>query len=253
MVPDSEIIGDMLKILSETTTHLHTGRKPILFIIDDLKVQLINLFDKAYINFEKLLQQHPESCKAEYLICQERYLSGKELNAKRSKSELDEHFYYLKELFKLELSTIYSLNNCETNILKKLLLPPQKLEPARPSFGLDPKQAEKLGKIIHRLCAEVRLVDPYYNTANDLIKVFSSKDLSKEKVQIHLGCQTNEFKYIFKKLKPYFSKLQKALMMRTHLFFTYEGTPLTDSNLSNSKDEKILSKEKIDKIFQQMQ
>lgn len=253
MIPNPEIVGDLLKILSESTTHLRSGRKPLLFITEDLKDQLINLFEKALNNFEKLLDQHPESHKAEYVICQEKRLALKALKAQRQKTELHVCFKHLKDFLQIEIKTISSLKNCESINFNELLNPPVSLEPAKPSFGFDPKQKEKFGKLIQRLCSEIRLLDLAYSSPSELINVLTSKDFSKERITIHLGCQTNEFKYVLKCLKPMFAKLKPVAIEEYGLFYTKDGNPLKAANIYNSNDEKILSKDKIDAIFQELQ
>ncbi len=253
MFPDPETVNQLVNIFSESTSHLRHGRKPVLFVVEDLKVQLNDLFDKTISRFEDLLDSHPQSQKTEYLIDQQKNLLKNELRAKRSGIQLHKYFEHLKGLFELELKTIDQLNHCKSADVKKILLPPEKIDAAHSSFGFNKKYLDRLSHVVEALCFKVRLVDPINNSPADLIAVLTSKDLSREKTQIHIGCQTNEFKYILKKLKPWFSKLQYALIKRSGLFLTSEGKPLTDANLSNSKDEKILSKVKIDAIFQELQ
>ena len=87
----------------------------------------------------------------------------------------------------------------------------------------------------------------------DFIEVMASKDLSSTKKQIHIDCETTQFRYIVDKLRPYFRSLTLTNIEKSKLFYSKNGVLITASNLSRNKHHNPKEKETIDSIFKELQ
>ncbi len=114
---------------------------------------------------------------------------------------------------------------------------------------------EKLTYIVTQLCFQIVLVNEDLCTAEDLLKVLTSKSLIPGCTKIHIGCETKHFRYCIDKLQPYFSNLSLSNIEKSKIFFSINDNPITANNLSaSSSKNKLEPKEKatIDRIFNQV-
>lgn len=86
-------------------------------------------------------------------------------------------------------------------------------------------------------------------TLGDLSRMFSSQDWSEMKIQIHLLCQTNEFKCMIDGLPPNNIASVYANVEKCGLFFSKKGNPIKAHCLTTSTYEKLKTREKIQKIL----
>ncbi len=119
------------------------------------------------------------------------------------------------------------------------------------TFGYIKDDVDWLLRILKRLQLSIDLLDNK-SQIEDLYKLLLSENFKEFKKIIYLDCKTTEFKYVVKKLQPYFKNFTPALIESTGLFITKLGKPLTAQNLY-SKSKSPLKKETIDNIFKQIQ
>ncbi|MDA3929320.1 MAG: hypothetical protein PF541_10205 [Prolixibacteraceae bacterium] len=118
------------------------------------------------------------------------------------------------------------------------------------SFGLlnnNQETVNKLKNIINALNLNIKLLKE--TDTDSFLEVLIAPDFSILDKKIMIGCQTNEFKYVCYKLSKYFQNFSYLTIGNTGLFFSRSGKVLTRTNLANSNFDVILSKDKIDKIF----
>lgn len=120
------------------------------------------------------------------------------------------------------------------------------------NFGFKGKN-ENLKIVITQLNFKANLLKDGKTSVDDLLSVLTSKDLIPGSSKIYLGCETTIFRYIFDKLKPYFSKLKLISIENSKVFYSTNDNLIKSNNLSSSKIENPKLKDDIDKIFQQMQ
>jgi hypothetical protein len=120
------------------------------------------------------------------------------------------------------------------------------------SFGFKEKSTEVLQKIILPLTLNIDFINEELNSQSDFIEVMTSKDLKKTGKQIHIGCETTQFRYILDKLKPFFKNLTLSNIENSELFFSKNGVRLKASNLSRNKQLAPKQKEYIDKFFKEL-
>lgn len=115
---------------------------------------------------------------------------------------------------------------------------------------------EKLKSVVNQLCHQVEFLNEDVTSADELLKVFISKNILPNSVKIQIGCETKNFRYIVNKFKPYFHNLTLANIEKSQLFYSKSDNLITANNLSASNNKNAVEpKEKatIDKIFKQMQ
>ena len=115
---------------------------------------------------------------------------------------------------------------------------------------------ERLKSVVNQLCHQVEFLNEDVTSADELLKVFISKNILPNSVKIQIGCETKNFRYIINKFKPYFHNLTLANIEKSQLFYSKSDNLITANNLSASNNKNAVEpKEKatIDKIFKQMQ
>ena len=115
---------------------------------------------------------------------------------------------------------------------------------------------EKLSVVVHQLCYKIELLKEDVSSAEDLLQVFITPNLTPGCTEILLGCETKHFRYCIDKFSPHFNYLTLANIENSKIFKSKKGNLIKANNLSASSSKSSLAvKEKttIDKIFQQMQ
>ena len=106
--------------------------------------------------------------------------------------------------------------------------------------------------LIKQLTLKLDFIDESLSKNEDFIKIMSTDDMSSISTKIHFGRDTNEVRYIFDKLKFFFTSFSYAKIQRSKLFYTKKGNPLTAGNSYSSKREKPKRFKEIDKIFKEV-
>jgi len=128
-----------------------------------------------------------------------------------------------------------------------------KYKPKKLSFGYNEESAEKLQNICRLLTIKVDFLNDNLTSEKDFVEVMTSDDLTKSEKQIHIGCETTQFRYIIDKLKPLFTDLTLSNIEKSKSFFSKNGILITATNLSRNKHHDPKQKETIDKIFKEVQ
>jgi hypothetical protein len=114
----------------------------------------------------------------------------------------------------------------------------------------------KLTNVVNQLCYQIELLNEDVSSSEDLLKVFTSTNLTPGCIKIQLGCETKHFRYCLDKFKPYFHNLTLSNIEKSNIFYSKQDILITANNLSASSSRNRLEpKEKstIDKIFKQLQ
>ncbi len=253
MIPEPDLMDQLVEVFSKTMSQLKRGRKPVLFIIDDLKDSLLDIYNQAADNLQQLFDLHPAEIKGHFASCQVRDMQHKELTASRNGSELHKYFEDLKDLFKIELEFVQSLQNINPINVDHLLHTPEVLVKEKFSFKYQKSDSKILEQIINELCLKIDFLDNK-TTVKDFIRIVTSSDLDSISEKIYLGCQTNEFHYIIDNhFKNYFKSFKVSKVAKSGLFVSKGGFPFTKDNLYNAHYDNLQTKIKIDNIFNQKQ
>ncbi|MFZ4707056.1 MAG: DUF6617 family protein, partial [Bacteroidales bacterium] len=114
----------------------------------------------------------------------------------------------------------------------------------------------KLTTVVNQLCFQIELLNPDVSSSEDLLKVFTSENLTPGCTKIQLGCETKHFRYCIDKFQPHFNNLTLSNIEKSKIFYSQRDTLITANNLSASSSKNRLEpKEKvtIDKIFKHLQ
>jgi len=120
------------------------------------------------------------------------------------------------------------------------------------SFGLKKEYSKEFEFIVKQLTLKINFIDESLSKSEDFIKIMSTDDMSSISTKIHFGRDTNQVRYIFDKLKFFFTSFSYAKIQRSKLFYTKKGNPLTAGNSYSSKREKPKRFKEIDKIFKEV-
>lgn len=251
MVPEPELIDQLLEAFSKTTSKTKHGRTPVLFIVEDLKDSLREIYNQAEGNLKQLFDKHPAEIKGHFAACQVRDMHHKELTAKRNGGDLHECFVDLKQLFQIELEFVQSLQSYNPINVNHLLKEPETQYKKKLSFGYK-KSSDILDPIIHALNIKIDFLDNR-TTEKDFIRIATSDDLESITEKIYIGCKTNEFKYTLTHFKSFFKSFNPAKIEQSDIFRSSNGNPFTADNLYNAVTDNLQTKIKIDNIFNQKQ
>jgi hypothetical protein len=102
--------------------------------------------------------------------------------------------------------------------------------------------------VVDQLTAEINFINDSLSKPQDLVAALSSKNYIPGTVTIHLGCPTNQARYIINKLQPAFGGLTLTNIVKSQLFISKSGKPITRYSLSgatqrnsdNPKQKKVI-------------
>jgi len=251
MVPEPELMDQLLEAFSKTTSKTKHGRTPVLFIVEDLKDSLRKIYNVAEGNLKQLFDNHPAEIKGHFAACQVRDMQHKELTTKRNGGDLHECFVDLKKLFQIELDFVQSLQSYNPVNVDHLLKEPETQYRKKLSFGFI-KSSGNLAPYIQALNVKIDFLDNR-TTKENFIKIVTSDDLESVTEKIYIGCKTNEFKYTLTPFKSFFKSFNPANIEKSDIFRSSNGNPITADNLYNAVTDNLQTKIKIDNIFNQKQ
>lgn len=116
------------------------------------------------------------------------------------------------------------------------------------SFGFNGNK-DKLKSVLFLLNRDFDLLNEDKTSVEDLLSVFTSKDLQRGAPQIYIGCETLEFAYIVKKLELSFSNFKPTSIDSSNLFFSKKGNEIKRGSLYNANQREPYKKVEIDNIF----
>ncbi len=119
------------------------------------------------------------------------------------------------------------------------------------SFGFN-GNTEKLKSVLIALNKNIELLNDDKTSVDELLSVLTSKDLELGAPQIHIGCQTNLFNHVWRKLKPKFNNLGATSLAASKLFYSKSNTLLSKSNLEKKVSEYAENIDTINNIFNQL-
>ena len=247
MVPEPDLIDQILEAFSLTTSQSMNGRKPQLFIINDLKDSLDNIYNQAANNMQRLFKSQPDEKIGHFVICQIRDMQYKKANAIRNKYTLHQYFEDLIALFTFEKNCLDSLRNYNQIDIVQILQEPESQYEKKLSFGYK-KSPGFLNPYIHKLVLEIDFLDNR-TTVEDFVRIVTSEDLELITDKIYLGCKTQEFHYILTHFKGSFQSFKPATIEKSGLFISNNGTQITANNLYNADTDQLQTRRAIDNIF----
>ena len=104
MVPDSITIQKMLSMCANATASLGQGRVPYLFIINDLREGLLELFDITEEKLNRHLGRFDDNIVCAYTTDQIRDLKRKSAEAQKYNIEYQTNIDYLTQLLETEFN-----------------------------------------------------------------------------------------------------------------------------------------------------
>ena len=122
---------------------------------------------------------------------------------------------------------------------------------SRFSFGFNGDK-EKLKSVLTALHRSVELLNEDKTSVEDLFTVLTSKNLELGAPQIHIGCQTNLFNHIWRKLRPKFKNLGATSLATSNLFYSKSDTLLSKSNLEKKVSDYPENIDTINNIINQL-
>lgn len=119
------------------------------------------------------------------------------------------------------------------------------------SFGYkgDPVKLKSVLLVLNR---NIELLNEDKTSVDELLTVLTSKDLELGAPQIHIGCQTNLFNHVWRKLKPKFNNLGATSLAASKLFYSKSDTLLSKSNLEKKVSDYPENIDTINNIFNQL-
>ena len=137
--------------------------------------------------------------------------------------------------------------------VKTISIPTNLKKQNKLTFGFNQPDTSKLKNICRLLNLKIDFLNDDKTSEEDFIEIMTSKNLSDTHVQIHIGCETTQFRYIIDKFIPYFNSLSLINIEKSKLFYSKNGFLITATNLSRNKLKFPKEKETIDNIFKEMQ
>lgn len=128
----------------------------------------------------------------------------------------------------------------------------QKDEAPKFTFGFNGDKT-KFKTVLSQLSLTIDLLNEEKNSVDELLEVFTTKDLQPNSTKIYINCETAQFRYIIDCITLKFSSLKLKAIEKSGVFFSKNGTLITSQNLSAGKVENPKEKDKIDNIMKHLQ
>lgn len=161
-----------------------------------------------------------------------------------------EDFYVLD--LELPLSSLQQLELIEQANDSKAAASENSISQDKLTFGFTGDK-EKLKVVIGQLCQKIDLLNDEKTSADELLAVFTSKDLEASTTKVYLNCETTQFRYIIDRIALQFTNLTLKGIEKTKAFYSKKGTLITAQNLSAGKVDNPKEKGTIDNILKQLQ
>ncbi|RBP32933.1 hypothetical protein DFR65_102269 [Oceanihabitans sediminis] len=222
---------------------------------------LLNKFDKYLNDIANYINNR--AITADFNIDDNYIINYLKVSVIRLYAELQEQYGQFSEDSKftiLEIAekyfndTTFNINQIVKTNIKEIVIKKEPRATAKPktSFGYKNKDTSTLLTVLKQLNLKIDLLDNR-STVEQLQKLLLSKDFRVIDFQIYLQCETTQFSYVVKKLKPFFNSFNPTSIERSGKFITKTGTPLKANNLYKNKVHNPKEKEVIDRIIQQLQ
>jgi len=121
------------------------------------------------------------------------------------------------------------------------------------SYGYKEKNSDALLSVLRHLQLRIDLVNESISSIEELHKLLMSKDFTLEDTNIYLSCETTQFSYIIRQLKPFFTKFNPTMIDISGKFYSKKGILIKKSNLYKNSVDNTKEKTEIDKIIKQLQ
>jgi len=181
------------------------------------------------------------------------------------KHKLINLYFSIQEIFKSNLTQITTLEDFYLLDLQEPLSKLQRLDlidldlekgnndinEQKFSFGFRGNK-ENLKMILGQLCLKIGLLNEKKSTIDELVEVFTTKNLLLNSIKIYINCETVQFRYIIDCISLNFSNLKLSTIEKSGVFFSKKGTLITAQNLSAGKVENPKEKDKIDNIIKHL-
>jgi len=122
----------------------------------------------------------------------------------------------------------------------------------KPSFGYISRDTKKLQAVLNDLQYSLDILDDRTDTEH-LFKLLTADNFHNTSKKIYLQCETTQFSYIVKVLRPYFNNFNPTTIERSGKFYTKTDTTLKANNLHKNSIHNTKAKETIDNIIKQLQ
>ena len=184
---------------------------------------------------------------------------------------------FLKETEKLYPQYMAGIPSTKNELFGELLkqpIPETDIEKTTPEFqtaynillGIDNYKFEKdtrftfgftgnkdnLKSVLFSLHKNIELLNEDKTSVENLLNVLTSKDLKLGAPQIYIGCQTNLFNHVWRKLKPKFNNLGATSIATSELFYSKSDTLFTKGNLEKKVSDYPEKIEIINNIIKQL-
>ncbi len=197
MVPKSKLINQLLKVLSTTLIQAANRKYPILFIAQNLKDALKDIYDQAVEHLLQLFDSEETSKKAPFVSDQYKDMLLKERSVNREGRELNEYFNDFKGILAIELDYL-------------------KVQPSYNAIDIEDLLRGQSTGSLKNANEENNSIDKY-NNFNTKALAYNYKPKGEDRLPVVFE-ELNKLKAISEEIKlPQFRKLFNGLPVNTPL------------------------------------
>ncbi len=198
-----------------------------------------NLSDSEKIKFELILEQ--------------REIKRKALLEKYNRKE-KKYIKTIKQWLNDEIEFFQGIKSFNEDIQRQKTKPKQQPKTKQNhTFKIKRGREQKVRNIINELVREYYFLNEEKTSVDELMEVLTASKIDLN-TKIYFGCYNYQVVFIFEKLKVHFDKLSISKIGALKIFYSKQGTLLTNSNLYQSKSQsEPESKEAIEAVFNKFQ
>jgi len=124
---------------------------------------------------------------------------------------------------------------------------------SKTSFGYKALETIKLQNVLQSLTLNIDLITDSILAKEELLELLCSKNFLSKNYRINITCETTQFAYIIKELKPYFKDLNPKMIETSNCFYSKKGILIKAQNMYSNNVDNTKGKQSIDNIIKQLQ
>lgn len=247
MAPGSELINLFLDTREMIKKQVYNERIPLFFICENADGLFTEIFEKAVMNFKKLVEDLPIEDKGRFISEMLREINYMEtLNGFKCRKK-NIFLKQFKHILKDELKIAHEMQSFHPAEYKEYSNKKERTLNKPFNFGYR-KGPKELKPILTAMDLKMGML-ANGSTVDDLMDVFTCPDLSKNTKTIYIGFTIIKFAYFRKKVEQWFSSFTAANIERSGIFISSTEGPIKAHVLYNSTAILWEDSHLIDSIF----
>lgn len=252
---DSHTSSVLINSIYKSIAEKNLFQRPIYSIIQDIISQIKLAVRTSIVHLDEVYNSADQRLSALHAVNQHNHIQGLMNKLSLLDIEINDMAEPIDNIFTQKIEHYSNIKLVgPVNISVPTINTPNK--PDTLSFNYKRSNTESLLNFIKYIDDNIDFLTTVCRDENEnitspetFVDILTSNNLLKEDRKVFLKCNTNQFKYIIKKLDPLFDSLSFSNIERSKAFFSRNNNLIKTSNLTSSNCDTINVKVQINEAF----